>query len=197
MFNKDPIIIANKIYKYKLKKIEELVDLNLEKEKDNELLIDILTKIKNLITEDTDKYRLNEDEIQSLKVKIRSLEQEKEELNRLNNDFTEEENKYLNKIDNFKKEIDDLKKGIIPNNQNENNTKASIIEESKPDEENVNELKNKIKLLEDENNDLNTINAEFTEHENNYLIQIDNLESELFSLKYGEDIEEGQNDEEN
>ena len=56
-------------------------------------------------------------------------------------------------------------------------------------EEEINGLRNKIKILEDENNNLNIINEGYTEDENNYIEHINNLENEIFSLKYGDDLE--------
>ena len=188
MSNKGTLIKANKIYKYKIKKIEELVNLNIEKEKNNKNLLIILTQIKDLINEDTDKYQINEDEVKILQNKIKSLEEERDDLIRLNNDYTDEENKYLQQIDNLKKEIDNLKNGI-----NNDEKKEEIKENNKiipkSVEEEMNGLRNKIKFLEDENNNLNIINDGYTEDENNYIEHINNLENEIFSLKYGEDLE--------
>ena len=188
MNNKVKFIKVNKIYKYKIKKIEELVNLNIEKEKNNKNLLIILTQIKDLINEDTDKYQINEDEVKILQNKIKSLEEERDDLIRLNNDYTDEENKYLQQIDNLKKEIDDLKNGI-----NNDEKKEEIKENNKiipkSVEEEMNRLRNKIKFLEDENNNLNVINDGYTEDENNYIEHINNLENEIFSLKYGDDLE--------
>ncbi len=188
MSNKGTLIKANKIYKYKIKKIEELVKLNIEKEKNNKNLITILTQIKDLINEDTDKYQINEDEVKILQNKIKSLEEERDDLIRLNNDYTDEENKYLQQIDNLKKEIDNLKNGIN-NYENKEEIKENNKIIPKSVEEEMNGLRNKIKLLEDENNNLNIINDGYTEDENNYIEHINNLENEIFSLKYGDDLE--------